>query len=358
VVAAEGDQRLRAGDPLHGQHGRERRRHRGQRLGRGDGGDGGLAVGGGAHAGVAAQQTPSIQAGLGLLDRHVVGQGAPPALGCGVVGLLHHALAVPAPRRADRHRHPVVLGDRGERGGDPAAARVTDGGHPVEPPGAGQPTQPDADPVQRVDQVRLIGRLGQHPAPPPGVCQRSDQQQRLRPPAPLRGWVGQLQPVELSLLTRRVLDHRYRPTAGRAARFARRTQPTGTNLAGERRIRAVVTQLEQLVEQRGRPQVRVLAQPFPAVAGERLERIGLGPAALAGDPVAAQVGADGLAVMAQVPGDRRDRPAPAMQRVRVHIVLPCDHETWRSLRTAGGQRPAASKGPPPSRRSHAGGEVQ
>ena len=38
--------------------------------------------------------------------------------------------------------------------------------------------------------------------------------------------------------------------------------------------------------------------------------------------------------MAQVPGDRRDRPAPAMQRVRVHIVLPCEHERWRSLRAA------------------------
>ena len=148
VVAAEGDQRLRAGGPRHGQDGRERRRHRRQRLGRGDGGHGGLAVGGRAHAGVAAQQTPPVQRGLGLLGRDVVGQGAPPALRGGVVGLLHHALAVAAPGRADRHRHPVVLGDRGEGGGDPAGARVADGGHPVEPPGAGQPAQRDADPVQ------------------------------------------------------------------------------------------------------------------------------------------------------------------------------------------------------------------
>src|SRR6185312_15398658 len=105
----------------------------------------------------------------------------------------------------------------------------------------------------------------------------------------------------------------------------------GPELPGERGIGAVVAQLEQLVEQRGRPQVRVLAQPFPAVADERLERIRLGPPALAGDPAPLQVGADGLAVMSQVSGDRRDRPAPAMQRVRVHIVLPCDHERWRSL---------------------------
>jgi hypothetical protein len=53
-----------------------------------------------------------------------------------------------------------MLGHCGERGGDPAGARVADGGHPVEPPGAGQPAQRDADPVQRVDQVRLIGGFG------------------------------------------------------------------------------------------------------------------------------------------------------------------------------------------------------
>jgi hypothetical protein len=46
-----------------------------------------------------------------------------------------------------------------------------------------------------------------------------------------------------------------------------------------------------------------------------------------------------------VPGDRRDRPAPAVERMGVHIVFPYEHERRRSLRTAGGQRPAASKGP-------------
>src|SRR5689334_10964263 len=37
---------------------------------------------------------------------------------------------------------------------------------------------------------------------------------------------------------------------------------------------------------------------------------------------AAEPRADGLAVMAQVAGDCRDRPAPAVERVRVHTVLP------------------------------------
>ena len=89
----------------------------------------------------------------------------------------------------------------------------------------------------------------------------------------VRGWVGQLQPVELGLLARRVLDHRHRPALGRAARLARRAQPAGPQLAGERRIGAVVAQLEQLVEQRGRPQMRVLAQPF-AGSSRRTARTG------------------------------------------------------------------------------------
>jgi hypothetical protein len=235
---------------------------------------------------------------------------------------------------------------------------MADGGHPVEPPGAGQPAERDADPVQGVDDVRLVDRLGQHPAPAPGVGQRTDQEERLTTPAPLLGRVGQLQPVELTLLARRVLDHRHRAVAGWAARLARRAQPAGPQRPGEGRIGAVVPQLNQLVEQRGGPQVRVLSQSLPAVAVERLERVRFGAGPLPGDPAAAQVGADGLAVMTQVPGDRGDRPTPAVERVRVHIVLPCEHERCRSLRAAGGQRPAASKGPPPSRRSHAGGEVQ
>jgi hypothetical protein len=111
-----------------------------------------------------------------------------------------------------------------------------------------------------------------------------------------------------------VFDHRDRAVLRRAARLARRSQPARPQLAGERRIGAVVAQLAELVEQRGGPQVRVLGQPFPAVVDERLERIRFTALALPGDPAAVQIGADGLAVMAQVPGDRGDRPAPAVQR--------------------------------------------
>ena len=48
----------------------------------------------------------AVHTGLGLLDGDIVGQGAPPALRGSVIGLLHHALAVAAPRRADATETP------------------------------------------------------------------------------------------------------------------------------------------------------------------------------------------------------------------------------------------------------------
>jgi hypothetical protein len=75
----------------------------------------------------------------------------------GVVDLLHHALAVAAPGRADRHRDAVVFGHPGERGGDPTAAGVADGGHPVEAPHPAYTTETTHDVVDRGDQMGLIG---------------------------------------------------------------------------------------------------------------------------------------------------------------------------------------------------------
>src|SRR5450755_2354706 len=47
-----------------------------------------------------------------------------------------------------------------------------------------------------------------------------------------------------------------------------------------------------------------------------------------------QVGADRSPVLADMPGDRRDRPAPPAQCVDVHVVLLCEHEAG-PLRIAG-----------------------
>ena len=144
AVAAEGDQGLRGHLPGHGQHrgggpGRQRR----QRFGGGESTD--AAAGpvrlDDPQAGVGLGGAERVQPGLGLPEGGLVGQGPPPALRRGVVGLLHHSLAVTAPRRADRDLDPVVLGDLGERGRDPPRRRVTHGGHPVEPPLPGQAAQ-------------------------------------------------------------------------------------------------------------------------------------------------------------------------------------------------------------------------
>jgi hypothetical protein len=293
LVAAVGHQCLGRDGALDGDSGRERRRQRGQGLAGGDGDHAGPPVGGGADAGVAAQRAEPVEPGLSVLDRHLVGQGAPPALSGGVVGLLHHTLAVPGPRWADRHRHAVVLRDAGEARGDLAGGGVADRGHPVEAPAVGQPAEPDRDAVQRVDQMRLIHGFGQHPTPPPGVRQCPDQQERGLAPPPARGRVRELDPVELGLLTRWVFDDRHRPGRDRAARLARRAQPAGPQLAGQRRIGPVEPEVDELVVQGLRPQVRVLGQPFTAVGHERLERIIGGLGALPGDPLPGQVAAHG-----------------------------------------------------------------
>jgi hypothetical protein len=102
--------------------------------------------------------------------------------------------------------------------------------------------------------------------------------------------------------------------------------------------------------------VRVLGQPGRAVDGERPERISRRPGRDPGLAVATQVSADRLAVTPEVTGDRRDRSSLAVQRVRVDVFLPCDHEPRGSFELVSGQRPPASKEPRQAQRSHAGGE--
>src|SRR5215210_4343887 len=91
----------------------------------------------------------------------------------------------------------------------------------------------------------------------------------------------------------------------------------------------------------------VLEQTFPAVLDERVERIDTRRAAHISDACAGQIRADRLAVAAEMTGDRRDRPAPLMERVCVHIFLPCEHGTGLRRRAGGGRRPSASREPHP-----------
>jgi hypothetical protein len=68
--------------------------------------------------------------------------------------------------------------------------------------------------------------------------------------------------------------------------------------------------------------MRIVSQPDPAVIQERLDHRRRRPGPPLGLPMAIQIGPDRLAVMAQVPGDGRDRPALLTQRMSFHIVLP------------------------------------
>jgi hypothetical protein len=189
--------------------------------------------------------------------------------------------------------------------------RGDDGGHPVEPPLPSYTAEALDDAVLRVDEVRLVHRFGEHAPPLPGMRQRADQQIRGAAVTVPPGWrVRQLHPVPLRFGTGGVVDHRDRPARRRMARFARRAQRPGPELGGEPRVGPVVAEAADLVEQRRRPQVRVLDQPQPAVLGEPVEHVRTGRSADAGLPVTGEVGPDGLAVVAGVPGDRRDRPAP------------------------------------------------
>lgn len=71
--------------------------------------------------------------------------------------------------------------------------------------------------------------------------------------------------------------------------------------------------------------MRILSEACADVVDERFERVLFGGLAFASDPLIVEVGADGLAVPVQVPGDRGDRPALPAQRVSVDVFLPCQH---------------------------------
>ena len=156
-----------------------------------------------------------------------------------------------------------------------------------------------------VDQVRLVGALGEHTPPFPRMRQRPDEE--MRGPAvtvPPGGWVGQIDPVPLGFLPSGVVDDRDRPAGRRVARLARRAEPADPKVVREPWVGPVVAQRGDLVEQRGRPQMRVLFQPQLAVRGERPEDVLTGRCADTGGPLAGQVRPDRLAVLAQMPGNR------------------------------------------------------
>jgi hypothetical protein len=318
VVAAEGD-RAAGGDlPLDLDGGRERVGWQGpQQLVGGQLPDRAPTR---ATPGVAGGGKKPVQGGLGVGGRAQPG-GAPPPLGEEVDRLLDHAFAVGSPRRARVHTDLVVLGDRGEGGLDAPGRGVHDGGHAVKPPAAGGAAQAAQDGVQRLDQMRQVLGLGQDRAGLAGVRQRPDQ--HVRGPAPRRA--GQIRPVPLQLLARRVVQLGGLAAGDAGARLAAGPQPVGAQRAGEARVAAPVAQRDHLLIQRGCPHVAVLTKArghIVEVGGEHIRRR---TSALPRGALAGQIRADRLWVTAKMAGDRLDRPALLAERGCLHVFLPCQH---------------------------------
>ncbi len=227
-----------------------------------------------ALAGVEPGHAQPVQRRLGLFDGDVVGQGAPPALRGGVVGLLHDALAVPVPGRADRHltRRSAWRPPANDRG-DPARGRVADGGHPVEAPHprSARPGRGRSGPGRRSDAAGPSTRRAR-PRHSPRVRQRADQQERLGRPNPTRagGSGSSTQSHWVSSPGGCSITATGRSLAG-AARLARRAQPPGPDLAGQRLDSSVEARADELVEQRHGPQMRILDQPGTHIVDEPLE---------------------------------------------------------------------------------------
>ena len=105
---------------------------------------------------------------------------------------------------------------------------------------------------------------------------------------------------------------------------AGRADAVAAQFAGECGVAAGVAEGGDLAVQAGCAQVGVVLRALPDVGGERREGVRVGTR-LAGCPVPIEVDPDGLAVMAQVPGDLRHVPVLAGQGDGLPGVLLGDH---------------------------------
>jgi hypothetical protein len=221
---------------------------------------------------------------------------------------------------------------------------MTDRGHPVEAPTLGEPAEAGGDLVQPLDQMGLVLALGDPGPPPARVRQHPEQQMRGTITAPRRRRIGQLYPIPLGLLAGRVLDHRPVLVPVRRARRAPRPQLVAADRGGERLIRPRKAQAGHLVEQRRRPQMRIIIEPLPAIRQEVGHRLRPSRLALTRHPFAVQIRPDRLAVMTEMSGDRADRPPLRSQCLRFHAVLPCQHRDRPLRRLAALDKPQPRRG--------------
>jgi hypothetical protein len=106
----------------------------------------------------------------------------------------------------------------------------------------------------------------------------------------------------------------FHPRAGLAVR----AQTGQAHLAGEAHIRTGVTEGDDLVEQGGGPQVRVIDEAGLDVAAVPGQGVG-GRATGTWYTLAGQVGAHRLAVTPEMAGDGRNGPPPFGQSICFHV---------------------------------------
>jgi hypothetical protein len=96
-------------------------------------------------------------------------------------------------------------------------------------------------------------------------------------------------------------------------------------------IRPGEAEIDDPIEQRRRPQMRIIDQPLPAVDEEILHRLRPGRLALTRTALAVQIRTDRLAVMAEMVGERGDRPGLYLLAVGPSLRLRydcCQVKVW------------------------------
>jgi hypothetical protein len=119
-----------------------------------------------------------------------------------------------------------------------------------------------------------------------------------------------------------MLDLHRLPATHPGARLTVRAQPGEAQLAGKARIGTAVSERHHLVEQRRRPQVRIVDEAGRHIGDERRQRIRRRRPAHARFAFAVEIRADRLAVALEMTGDRRDRPPPLGQGISFHVFTP------------------------------------
>lgn len=184
-----------------------------------------------------------------------------------MVGLFHHAFSIPTSWRANIDRDAVMFRHCSElrsqtaiRGvnrrwtcGQTATCGSADR--------AGPPPRPEPRPGEQNPRRR---------PEPRGTVRKTtkpDQQMRLPAQAPRTRWIGQFGPVPLGFLVARWMsDDGRTPALDRLTGLAVRPQPTAADRRGQARIRPGKPQLDDLIEQRRRPQMRIITEGSCAVA--------------------------------------------------------------------------------------------